>query len=195
MALSVAGSDNELEKAEQQVMESMINIPKESRKNIMRLLNENATLDHLTPNSRKRKTHGSPTLPATPQGFAIESTRPCQTAPTAQPLSTPGKWKNRSQYKTDVVYIHNNIPSSIENPIKRAEDLTACMPENVQITDTKIKQTGQIILFPATPEDYNRLLKKKPVKRRKVRCNFFRDRPIPVRPVPNRPIFARPIPT
>ena len=35
----------------------------------------------------------------------------------------------------------------------------------------------------------------KPVKRRKVRCNFFRDRPVPDRPVSNRPIFARPIPT
>jgi hypothetical protein len=34
------------------------------------------------------------------------------------------------------------------------------MPDGAKIVNVKVKHTGQLILFPESPEDYNRLLKK-----------------------------------
>jgi hypothetical protein len=166
MASTDPDTDDERKRAERKVIESLKNLPPESRKNIL-LLSEITDNGHVTPNTKKRKTRDSPAVSSTPWGSINSAmpTSPYQTnrgvVPPAQNLGTPGQLKNKSQYKVDVVYVHNNIPSGIrKNPIKRAEILTKCMPENSKISDIKIKQTGEIILFPTTPEDYNRLLKK-----------------------------------
>jgi hypothetical protein len=63
-----------------------------------------------------------------------------------------GGCKNNN-VKVDVVFLNHNMPESImKNPAKLAEQINKSLPEGAEISQYKLKYTGEIILFPKSHE-------------------------------------------